>query len=262
MKLNIYQIDAFAENCFEGNPAAVIPLVHWLADDLMQSIAQENNLAETAFFVPGADGAYHIRWFTPQKEVKLCGHATLACAFVLFSELDYEADTVYFDSLSGRLAVSQSGAFLTLDFPNQMPVACDVPENLIKGLGKRPSACYKNEDYIAVFEDEREVAGIVPNHFCLQQLELRGVIVTAPSPQYDFIARFFAPRYGIPEDPVTGSAYTQIAPYWAKRLEKTVLNAKQISPRGGKLRCEVNGKRVLISGTAVKYMEGVIEIDQ
>jgi PhzF family phenazine biosynthesis protein len=259
MKLPIYQIDAFAENPFEGNPAAVVPLQEWLSDKTMQAIAEENNLAETAFFVPKKD-CFQIRWFTPSKEVKLCGHATLASAFVLFNFLSYESDLVKFDSLSGQLAVTKTDDLLTLDFPCQKPEMCETPEELVKGLRKSPLECYKNEDFVAVFEREEEVLGIIPSQSYLEQLDLRGVIVTSPSTEYDFVARFFAPKYGIPEDPVTGSAYTQLVPYWSDKLAKLKLRAKQVSSRGGKLLCELKGNRVLISGTAVKYMEGTIEI--
>jgi len=263
MKLPIYQIDAFAEKPFEGNPAAVVPLDAWLPEETMQAIAQENNLAETAFFVP-ANGAFHIRWFTPKKEVELCGHATLASAFVLFELSGHDGDTVVFDSWSGPLSVTRSGGSLTLDFPARAPQSCEIPDDLAKGLGRTPSTCYRSDDFMAVFEDEASVAGIDPDHGHLERLDLRGVIVTAPasaSPDVDFVARFFAPKAGIPEDPVTGSAYTQLAPYWSERLGKTVLGAKQISPRGGKLTCELAGERVLISGRAIKYLEGKIEID-
>ncbi len=260
MKLSVYQIDAFAEKSFEGNPAAVIPLDDWLPDSLMQSIAEENNLAETAFFVHN-DSDYHIRWFTPTKEVNLCGHATLASAFVLFNFLGYKPDIVTFNSLSGPLGVSRSGEFLTLDFPSQKPGKCVTPAMLVEGLGELvPSECYAGEDYVAVFDDENTISRITPNYSYLEQLDLRGVIVTAPSSKYEFVARFFAPKYGIPEDPVTGSAYTQLMPYWAEKLGKSKLSAKQISSRGGKLICELKSDRVLISGSAVMYLEGKIEI--
>ncbi|MDH5613229.1 MAG: PhzF family phenazine biosynthesis protein [Gammaproteobacteria bacterium] len=259
MKLPIYQIDAFAEKTFEGNPAAVIPLHQWLDDDVMQAIAAENNLAETAFFVPVNDG-FHIRWFTPDKEVKLCGHATLASAFVLFNLLAFDEETIKFDSLSGPLFVTQNGHFLTLDFPSQVPQPCDLPEDLVKGLGKRPVECLSNEDFILVFENDSDVASIIPNHEHLKKVALRGVIVTAPSKDYDFVARVFAPKYGIAEDPVTGSAYTQLMPYWSKRLGMSKLKARQISLRGGNVFCELKTDRVLISGSAVKYLEGMIEI--
>ena len=259
MKLPIYQIDAFASRNFEGNPAAVVPLQSWLATELMQSIAEENNLAETAFFVPHNQG-YKIRWFTPDKEVKLCGHATLAAAFVLFNILDYDGDVIEFDSLSGLLVVSKDGLRLTLDFPAQVPQPCAIPEAIKKGLGGRPLDCLSNEDYLVVFESEAEIAALTPDYQLLQQLDLRGVIATAPSQQYDFVSRFFAPKYGIPEDSVTGSSFTQLAPYWGSKLRKSVLNAKQISPRGGVVSCELAQERVLISGQGVKYLEGSIEV--
>lgn len=259
MKLSIYQIDAFAEKPFEGNPAAVVPLEEWLSDEVMQAIAEENNLAETAYFVP-ADEGFHIRWFTPNKEVKLCGHATLASAFVLFELLGYSQEVITFYSLSGSLFVTKTDGMLTLDFPSQKLEKSEVPDELVKGLGKTPLECYRCEDYLAVFEGEEEIASIQPNHGYLDKLDLRGVIVTASSSAQDFVARFFAPKYGIPEDPVTGSAYTQLTPYWSEKLGKTRLTAKQISARGGKLECELRGDRVFISGFAVKYMEGTIEI--
>ena len=260
MKLPIYQIDAFAEKKFEGNPAAVVPLNEWLPDSVMQSIAEENNLAETAFFVPTED-AFHIRWFTPIKEVNLCGHATIASAYVLFNILGYKKEVLSFESLSGVLHVYKKDNLLTLDFPAKPPEICNTPALLSPGLGNTPIECLKHDDYIAVFKNEEDVLAITPDHEMLKQLDLRGVIATAQSSEFDFIARFFAPKYGIPEDPVTGSAYTQLTPYWSDKLGKQKLHAKQISSRGGKLLCENKGNRVLISGAAVKYMEGSIEIE-
>lgn len=259
MKLPIYQIDAFANKPFQGNPAAVVPLDSWLSDDVMQSIAEENNLAETAFFVK-EDSGFNIRWFTPCSEVKLCGHATLAAGFVLFEILGHKEEVINFDSLSGKLSVSLKDGLITLDFPSQIPVSCEIPEDLIKGLGKKPLTCLKNEDYIAVFDCEEDVAEIVPNDIYLKRLDLRGVAVTSVSDEYDFVARFFAPKYAIPEDSVTGSAYTQLTPYWSAKLLKNKFTAKQISKRGGELFCELKGDRVLISGKAVKYLQGEIEI--
>ena len=262
MKLPLYQIDAFANRPFEGNPAAVIPLDKWLSDELMQAIAEENNLAETAFFVP-TQGGFHIRWFTPNNEVKLCGHATLASAYVLFNSLGFNSDTIKFESLSGELLVSKKDDLLTLDFPAQTPKECSVSEALIKGLGnleKKPVEVLRNEDYLCVFESEEELARINPDYTHLKHLDLRGVIVTAPSKEYDFVVRFFAPKYDIPEDPVTGSAYTQLVPFWAEKLKKKQFRAKQISSRGGELLCELSGDRVLISGKAIKYLEGNIEL--
>ncbi len=259
MKLDIYQIDAFAEQQFEGNPAAVVPLDDWLPDSVMQAIAEENNLSETAFFVPTENG-YYIRWFTPANEVKLCGHATLATAYVLFNILGCQEKVLSFDSLSGELNVSKAGDLLTLDFPVQSPEPCRTPSLLTAGLGKAPSDCLKHDDYVAVYENEADVINLAPDHEALKQLDLRGVIVTAPSSEFDFIARFFVPKLGILEDPVTGSAYTQLMPYWSHKLGKSQLKAKQVSNRGGKLLCELKGDRVLISGSAVAYMTGSIEI--
>lgn len=260
MKLDIYQIDAFAEQTFKGNPAAVVPLEKWLPDATMQAIAEENNLAETAFFIPINEGFY-IRWFTPSCEIKLCGHATLASAYVLFNQLSYKADAITFDSLSGPLSVSKNGDLLTLDFPSQPPIPCKTPSDLSLGLGLTPSECFFSEDYLVVCETAEELAAIDPNHEYLKKLDYRGVIATAPSKKYDFVVRFFAPKVGIPEDSVTGSAYTQLAPYWARVLGKNKLEAKQTSSRSGKVYCELKNDRVLISGTAVKYLEGCIEIE-
>lgn len=259
MKLKIYQIDAFAEKPFEGNPAAVVPLKEWLPDTMMQAIAEENNLAETAFFIPTKKG-FHIRWFTPTQEVELCGHATLATAHVLFDILSYGQNIVEFESLSGILSVKKKEQLLTLDFPSQAPYNCDISDDLVKGLGAMPIKCLKNQDFIAVFEKEEDIINIKPNNNFLSKLDLRGIIATAPSLKYDFVVRFFAPKYGILEDPVTGSAFTQLVPYWAERLNKNIFKAKQVSSRGGLVSCKLKGKRVLISGSAIKYMEGIIEI--
>ncbi|MEE8399853.1 MAG: PhzF family phenazine biosynthesis protein [Desulfobacterales bacterium] len=259
MKIPLYQIDAFASRLFEGNPAAVCPLDQWLPDETMQSIASENNLSETAFFVPEGDG-FHIRWFTPASEVDLCGHATLASAYVIFNILGYGKDTIAFDSRSGVLIVAKDGEWLVLDFPAQPPVPCDTPEGIIKAFGMEPVECLKAEDYVVVFEGERDIESADPDFAQLMKLDLRGVIITATSSRYDFVARFFAPQYGIPEDPVTGSAYTQLAPYWASKIGPKRFSVRQMSARGGELTCEVAGDRVLISGKAVKYLEGEIDI--
>ena len=261
MKLNIYQIDAFAKKPFEGNPAAVVPLLQWLPDNIMQAIAEENNLAETAFFVPSNNG-FAIRWFTPKKEIALCGHATLAAAFVLNQYLNYSQDVVEFESQSGVLRVRKLNNDYQLDFPNQPPRKCDIPPVLVEALGAKPSACYAAEDLIAVFENEQQIQDINPDEKLLAQLPLRGVIVTSAAKDYDFVARFFAPKYGIPEDPVTGSAYTQLTPYWANRLDKTELSAKQLSKRGGELHCALNDERVMITGSAVSYMVGEITLSE
>ena len=260
MRLKIFQIDAFAENAFEGNPAAIIPLEEWLPDNTMQLIAQENNLAETAFYVSVEDG-FHIRWFTPAAEVKLCGHATLASAFVLFTEFAHAADKIIFNSLSGLLSVTRNGDLLTLDFPNQLPSRCEIPDELIQGLGVEPVGCLANDDYLAVLDDEESLLNLEPKALHLEQLDRRGVIATAPSSQYDFVSRFFAPKFDILEDPVTGSSFTHLIPYWANRLGKQKMIAKQISPRGGIVHCELNQDRVLIGGKGVKFLEGEIFLD-
>ena len=219
MKLKIFQIDAFTDLAFAGNPAAVVPLNEWLNDAVMQSIAAENNLAETAFFVPADDG-FQLRWFTPTVEVKLCGHATLATAFVLFNELDYKKDEINFHTLSGKLMVTKKGDLLTLNFPCQKPEPCELPPSLEKAIGAKPLECLKNVDYILVFENEDVIKNISPNHDLIRRIDARGVIVTAPAKEYDFVARFFAAASGIDEDPVTGSAYTKLTPYWAEKLQK------------------------------------------
>ena len=257
MKLDIYQVDAFASRLFEGNPAAVCPLDEWLPDALMQSIAMENNLSETAFFVPDGE-AYAIRWFTPAAEVDLCGHATLASAWVVFNRLAYHDDLVRFSSRSGELTVRRDDGRLVLDFPAQPPQPCAIPAGLADALGARPVDCLEHIDLVAVFEEAETVRGLRPQMTQLSELGYRGVIVTAPGGGYDFVSRFFGPAVGVPEDPVTGSAHTKLAPYWAGRLGKNQLRARQLSVRGGDLECTVSGNRVLIAGQAVLYLEGTI----
>lgn len=260
MEISLYQIDAFTSELFKGNPAAVCPLNKWLPEEIMQSIAAENNLSETAFFVPKANG-FHIRWFTPVSEVDLCGHATLATAYVLFDILGYERNKVEFDSRSGILAVTKASGWLVMDFPAQPPVPCDTPKEIIRAFTARPIECLKSEDLIVVFESENDIESADPDFELLKKLDLRGVAITAKSTRYDFVARFFAPKFGIPEDPVTGSAYTQLVPYWASKTGLKKFSVKQVSSRGGELRCEIAGDRVFISGKAVKYLEGKIKIE-
>ncbi len=260
MELPLYQVDAFASKLFEGNPAAVCPLNEWLSDETMQSIAAENNLSETAFFVPKHAG-FHIRWFTPKCEVDLCGHATLASAYVLFNILGYQKDKIEFDSKSGILSVSRDNGWLVMDFPAQPPIPCDVPDEIVAAFDKKPIECLKAEDFVVVFDREHEIKSAAPDLGQLLKLDLRGVIITATSTRYDFVSRFFAPKYGIPEDPVTGSAYTQLAPYWASKIGSNRFRAKQLSSRGGELICEHVDDRVLIYGKAVKYLEGKINIE-
>jgi PhzF family phenazine biosynthesis protein len=259
MKLSYFEVDAFASKPFAGNPAGVCPLKHWLADATMQNIAAENNLSETAFFVPrGSD--YELRWFTPMVEIDLCGHATLASAFVLFSELDRPGDAVQFHSRSGPLVVRRQIDVLTLDFPSRPPAAAATPEALIRGLGKKPVEVLKARDYFAVFPTAEDVRSLNPDFALLGTLDEK-VIVTAPGIDCDFVSRFFAPTAGVPEDPVTGSAHCTLIPYWSQRLGKTELFARQVSKRGGELFCELAGERVLIGGKAVLYSRGQIEID-
>lgn len=259
MKLNIYQIDAFANNTFEGNPAAIIPLEDWLSDELMQAIAEENNLSETAYFVKTNDG-FHIRWFTPAKEVNLCGHATLASSYVIFNILNYEKEEILFESKSGILKVKRNNEWLEMNFPSQPPVQCEIPAEILGAFSEIPIECLKSDDYVVVFENEQQILNAEPNLALLSQLSLRGVVITSKSDKFDFVSRFFAPKYGINEDPVTGSSFTQLAPYWSKKMNKNNMNAKQVSKRGGEVKCTYLGGRVLISGKAVMYMVGTIEI--
>lgn len=260
MKLTIYQIDVFANKAFEGNPAAICPLEEWLSDNLMLSIAAENNLSETAYFVKTQKG-FHIRWFTPKHEVDLCGHATLASAYVLFEILGYTDKEIIFESKSGLLSVKKDKNWFVMDFPSQPPVPCQTPDLITRAFNQIPYKCLKSQDYIIIFENESNVLNANPDLSLLSELDLRGVIITSKSSTYDFTCRFFAPKYGINEDPVTGSAFTQLIPYWTNELNKTQMNAKQVSFRGGEVRCEYLEKRVRISGKAVKYMEGTIEVE-
>lgn len=258
MELTLHQIDAFTDKVFRGNPAAVCPLDSWLTDTDLQAIAEENNLSETAFYVP-AEVGFHLRWFTPKAEVDLCGHATLAAAYVIFNFSDYTENIVNFKTRSGKLTVTKSNDLLVMDFPSQPGKPCETPRLLIEGLGNEPVEVLSSEDYLAVFENEDDVIALKPNFDALSKLDQRGVIVTAEGENVDFVSRFFAPRYGINEDPVTGSAHCALTPYWAGRLNKTKLSAKQVSTRTGTLECELKGDRVFLSGKAVDYMKGTIK---
>lgn len=259
MNIPIYQIDAFSSRIFSGNPAAVCPLEEWLEDSLLQQIAQENNLSETAFFVPEG-GGYHIRWFTPVAEVDLCGHATLAAAFVILNYFDTSSGQVSFNSKSGRLAVVKEHELLSMDFPSQPPVRCEAPKELLDGIGKEPLEVLCSEDYVAVFLGENDIIELNPDMGILKKLDLRGVIVTAQGNNVDFVSRFFAPKFGVNEDPVTGSAHCALTPYWSNKLNKKHLHAYQVSQRGGELFCKDGGNRVIISGRAVQFMKGSITI--
>ncbi|ALW85685.1 isomerase [Hymenobacter sedentarius] len=260
-----FHVDAFAQKAFAGNPAGVCPLQTWLPTELMQHIAAENNLAETAFIVPrvGSASEYDIRWFTPAVEIDLCGHATLASAHVLFAHLGFAGAKVVFHSQSGPLEVSrEADGRLTLDFPSRPPQPLAVhPTGLVDGLRATPSHVLASRDLLAVFGSEAEVRALKPDYARIGALEYVGVIATAPgSNGVDFVSRFFAPRVGVPEDPVTGSAHSTLIPYWAEKLGKTELRARQISPRGGELWCRLRDDRVDISGYAVTYSTGEIMV--
>jgi len=259
MKIPIFQIDAFTNQLFGGNPAAVCPVEAWPDEATMQAIAAENNISETAFFMEAGD-YYDLRWFTPVAEVDLCGHATLATAHLLFNEIEIGGQVVHFETRSGRLSVSRDGDSLVMNFPAQPPEPCEVPEGLVPALGVEPVEILANADYFVVLDSEDQVRALTPSIALLRGLDRRGVIVTAAGSEVDFVSRFFAPKSGIDEDPVTGSAHCELTPYWSKRLGKTMLSAQQVSARGGELFCEDQGERVLIAGRAVTYMEGLIDI--
>lgn len=253
--MNIYQVDAFTDHVFGGNPAAVCPLEKWLSDDMMQQIAMENNLSETAFFVKEGR-QFHIRWFTPEMEIDLCGHATLASAHVIFNYLNYAGTTVEFKYGGGFLSVTQEGDLLTMDFPSVSSKETEVTEQMISAVGKKPKKAMKARDLLLLYENEQEIQEIDPDFVALAQIDHLGVIATAPGKNVDFVSRFFAPRAGINEDPVTGSAHCMLIPFWAEILGKETMWAKQLSARVGELYCRNNHDRVLISGKAVTYMIG------
>lgn len=268
MNLRLWQIDAFAERPLEGNPAAVVPLDGWLDDGLMQRIANENQVAETAFFVGEAPGIYRLRWFTPTVEVDLCGHATLASAWLIFSELAPELDSVAFETRSGTLTVNRgSDGRHALSLPSDTLTPYAAAPELAAQIGEAlhtiaPAALYKGRNLFAVFDDAKAVRGI-PGAGAVAQFipPGLGLIVTAPGDEgFDFVSRFFAPHHGIPEDPVTGSAHCALAPFWAKRLDRKTLRARQVSPRGGNLVCTVDGARTILSGACALYLKGNIRV--
>ncbi len=259
MNIPIYQVDAFTDKLFGGNPAAVCPLEEWLDAELMQRIAAENNLSETGFFVKKENG-FELRWFTPAVEVELCGHGTLASAHVIFNHLGYREEQIVFSTPSGELRVTNKKGLLTLDFPSTPPSPAEVKPELIQGLGMRPIEVHKSRDYLALYEREDDILSLEPNFEVLRKLDCLGVIVTAEGKNSDFVSRFFAPAVGINEDPVTGSAHTTLIPFWAARLNKKVLHAYQLSKRKGELFCEDVGKRVKIGGHAVTFFKGEITL--
>jgi len=262
MALPLYQVDAFTDQVFKGNPAAVIPLENWLDDHVLQSIAMENNLSETAYLVP-ADEGYELRWFTPTVEVDLCGHATLAAAHVLFEHLGYERDPVSFQTRSGTLRVARSGGRLALDFPATELVPTEVNLAVCRALGATASEAFTPVEgsgaVLYVYEFEEDIAGLAPDFNALTAASPRSVIVSAPGDECDVVSRFFAPQAGINEDPVTGSAHCSLVPYWAQRLRKVTLACRQISSRGGVLDCELKGQRVVMVGSAVTFMHGQVQ---
>ena len=257
MQLSIYQVDAFAARPFGGNPAAVCPLTEWLPDVQLQAIAEENNLSETAYFVRTGD-TFELRWFTPAVEVDLCGHATLAAAWVIANELPDAPEVMRFATRSGELQVRQTEQGLAMDFPLKTPQACEPPAGLLEALGIAKAEVFATDDYLVVVDDETLIAGLTPDFAGLKGLPLRGVAVTAASQRFDFVTRWFGPNVGVNEDPVTGSAHTSLAPLWAQRLGKTLLRAEQGGARKGQLTCELVGDRVLISGQAALFMKGTL----
>jgi len=261
MGIPLYQVDAFTDGPFTGNPAAVCPLDAWLPDAVMQSVAAENNLSETAFFVPNGDG-YRLRWFTPTTEVDLCGHATLASAFVVFGWLAPWRRSITFQTeKAGPLTVSRDDDLLALDFPSRPPQRLEISDAMAAALGERPTALFAARDYLAVFERAEDVAALQPDFPAVAALDRFAVIVTAPGTDgIDFVSRFFAPARGVDEDPVTGSAHCTLIPYWAERLGRSRLEARQLSRRGGALTCELRGDRVTIAGRAALYLTGSISL--
>jgi PhzF family phenazine biosynthesis protein len=261
MNIPIYQVDAFTNQPMRGNPAAVCPLGEWIADETMQKIAAENNLAETAFFVK-RDAHYELRWFTPTTEIDLCGHATLASGYVIFNCLNLEDKVIdFFSPRSGRLSVEKQGDILALDFPAFSLNEIAPPAGLIEAVGKKPQRIWETQGHYAMllFENEEDIKSIQPDMGALSQIPYE-IIVTAKGVNSDFVSRMFAPRVGVPEDPVTGSAHCSLIPYWAERLGKEKLHARQISERSGELFCELRGERVKIAGHAVLYLKGEIYV--
>lgn len=254
--LPIYVVDAFTNKLFGGNPAAVCPLEKWLPTSVMQQLAAENNLSETAFFVPREDGDFDIRWFTPEVEIDLAGHPTLATAFIIFSQLNYNSNIIQFHSQSGVLIVEKKDEIMMMNFPARMPIECAIPNNLIEGFNIQPTQILKSRDYFLVYENEEQINNLVANFSALNKVDTLGIIVTAKGNEVDFVSRFFVPNSVIGEDPVTGSAHATLIPYWATELQKTELKAMQLSKRKGTLWCSHKGDRVTIAGECVLYSKG------
>jgi PhzF family phenazine biosynthesis protein len=260
MIVPFYQVDAFTDRLFGGNPAGVCPLQQWLPDETMQKIAMENNVSETAFFVKKGDG-FHIRWFTPKVEVNLCGHATLASAHVIFNCLEYSGEVISFESKSGILNVTREGDLYILDFPSNLPQRASLPNEFVQALNITPVQCFRGkDDYLLLYKTQQEIEALIPDFRKLEKVDARAVIVTAPGDKADFISRFFGPRVGVDEDPVTGSAHTVLIPFWAEKLGKKEMHALQLSGRGGMLFCRYKGDRVDIGGKAVTFLTGEITV--
>lgn len=259
MRIPIYQIDAFTNELFRGNPAAVCPLEEWIDDNIMQKIAKENNLSETAFFIKRGN-LYELRWFTPEFEIDLCGHATLAAAYVIFEYLEKDLNEISFNTKSGKLKVVKKNTLLSMVFPSREGNKCDITEELVEALGKKPLELYKSRDYMAVFEKEEDIINLNPDMEKLKKINAFGIIVTAKGSDMDFVLRYFIPDSVIDEDSVTGSAHCTLIPYWRKILNKDKFVTRQLSNRSGILYCRDLGDKVEISGEAVFYLEGYINI--
>ncbi len=259
MKLRLFQVDTFTSRVFGGNPAAVVPMNEWLDDATLQAIAAENNLSETAFVIPQGEFS-PLRWFTPTLEMDLCGHATLATAHVLFSEYFTNKTLLQFETLSGTLSVTRRDQLLFLDFPSRPGRSITLGDDVAAEIGVRASEAIQSRDLMLVLSSEADVANFSPNYSAIESLDAFALIVTAPGESVDFVSRFFAPKAGVPEDPVTGSAHCTLVPYWANRLGKDHLTARQLSSRGGQLLCELRGERVIIGGAVAEYMRGEINV--
>ena len=260
MKLPYYHVDAFTDKLFRGNPAGICILPSgWLPEQVMQKISSENNLSETAFIVEDGE-EFGLRWFTPAVEVDLCGHATIAAAHVFFNEIGHKQNPIKFKTKSGIVSVERREKTLVLDFPSRPPVKCSTPLGPARILGKKPAEVWKSRDYLFVFNEEEDIQNMTPDFVSMKNWECLGVIVTAPGKTADFVSRFFAPRAGVNEDPVTGSAHSTLIPYWAKRLQKSSLKALQLSDRGGELFCQEAGQRVKIGGKATTFCKGEINL--
>ncbi len=259
MRIALYQVDAFGDGLFSGNPACVCPLNEWLEDEILQKIAAENNVPETAFFVK-EEGGFHLRWFTPEVEIDLCGHATLASAHVLWKHMGLKQETINFSSLSGPLKVTQENDIYTLDFPSKELKSANLDEHLISALKALPHEAFETDYYFLVYEREEQIRAMDPDFEQMMKSPAKGVLASAPGDEVDYVFRFFAPKMGIPEDPATGSAHTMLVPFWADRMNKTEFDSLQLSRRGGKFKTRLEGNRVLISGKAVTYFEGGISL--